>query len=257
MKRTACITGASSGIGEEFARQLAKKHYDLILVARSRDKLEALAAQVERDHGVSCEILPCDLSKIDECRWLLRLLNKRGLYLLVNCAGFGDIGYFHETSPEKNLEMVDVNVRALHLLTKGVLPDLVARDSGYILNVASLAGLMPGGPLMTTYYATKAYVVSLTNSISHELKMTGSKVRISALCPGPVDTNFNDVAGVSFALRGMQADRCVAYCLRQMDRGRCIIVPGALTRLAATAARIAPRSLVLSIVAGAQKRKLR
>lgn len=256
MKRTACITGASSGIGEEFARQLAAKHYDLILVARSREKLEALAEEVGREHGVSCEILPCDLSKIDECKWLVRLLHKRGLYLLVNCAGFGDIGYFHESSQDKNLEMIDVNVRALHLLTKGVLGDFIARDSGYILNVASLAGLLNGGPFMTTYYATKSYVVSLTNSISHELKMLGSKVRISALCPGPVDTNFNNVAGVSFALRGMSAKNCVRYCLKQMDQGKCIIVPGLMTKLAAFGPRILPRSLVLKIVANMQSRKL-
>ena len=256
MKRTACITGASSGIGEEFARQLAQKHYDLILVARSKDKLDALAEEITAQYDVNCEVLPCDLGKIDECKWLLRLLNKRGLYLLINCAGFGDIGYFHESSQEKNLEMIDVNVRALHLLTKGVLPDFIARDSGYILNVASLAGLLPGGPLMTTYYATKAYVVSLTSSVSHELKMLGSKVRISALCPGPVDTNFNDVAGVSFALRGMHAKSCVRYCLKQMDKGKRIIVPGVFTKLAAVAPHFLPRSLVLTIVAGMQRRKL-
>ena len=256
MRRIACITGASSGIGEEFSYQLAEKGYDLILVARSTDKLDELARMLRKRYPVSCEVIPCDLSEKDECLRLIRILRKRNLYLLINNAGFGDIGQFHETDRDKDLKMIDVNVCALHLLTKAVLRDFIKRDKGYILNVASIAGLMDGGPLMATYYATKAYVLSLTSSIAGELKQAGSHVRISALCPGPVDTSFNEVAGVIFAMKGLTTNECVSYCLKQMNRGKLVIVPGLLPRLAATGARFAPRGLVLSSTARAQRSKL-
>ncbi|MBQ9512052.1 MAG: SDR family oxidoreductase [Lachnospiraceae bacterium] len=254
--RTACITGASSGIGEEFAKQLAAKHYNLILVARSADKLDALAKKLRKKYAVSCEVIPCDLAQEDECLRLIRILKKRDLYLFINNAGFGDIGYFHETAQDKDLQMINVNVRALHLLAKEILADFVAKNRGYLLNVASIAGLMNGGPLMATYYATKSYVVSLTSSIAQELKMEGSDVHVSALCPGPVATNFDDVAGVSFSLKSISAARCVEVCLKQMNRGKLIIVPGFTSRLGAMLCHLAPRSLQLVVAAHAQGKKL-
>ena len=155
-----------------------------------------------------------------------------------------------------DLKMIDVNIRALHLLTKGVLRRFVKRDRGYILNVASVAGLLDGGPLMATYYATKSYVVSLTSSIAGELRKSGSHVHVSALCPGPVDTNFNEVAGVSFSLKGLSANACVSYCLKQMNRGRLIIIPGVMPRLGTFCARLVPMGVVLDATARAQASKL-
>ena len=187
---------------------------------------------------------------------LADILHPRDLYLLINNAGFGDIGLFTETSAEKEIEMINVNIKALHLLTKEVLRDLVDKDRGYILNVASIAGLLDGGPWMAAYYATKAYVASLTTSIAEELRATASQVHICALCPGPVNTHFNDVAGVRFALKGMTAQACVSAALSGMNRGRLIIVPGFFTKLSAIAAHFAPRRLQTFITARVQRSKV-
>lgn len=247
----ACITGASSGIGKEFACQLSKKGYNLILVARSRDKLEKLAAQLD----TKCHIIVCDLVDEEACRSLAEQLKKYKLSILINNAGFGDVGKFHETSLAKELDMIDVNVKATHILTKELLPNFIKQNSGYILNVASSAGLMPGGPYMATYYATKAYVASFTSAISEELRAMGSRVQISALCPGPVDTNFNDVANVKFALKGISSRYCVSYALRKMFAGKLIIVPSFKMKAAVIASKFSPRRMALVITSKQQKKK--
>ena len=185
----ACITGASSGIGMEFAKQLSFMGYNLILVARNRKALKELADSLP----TKCMIITCDLASEDSCRTLADKLKKYNIRILINNAGFGDVGAFCETSLSKELDMIDVNVKATHILTKELLPGFIKRDCGYILNVASSAGLLPGGPYMATYYATKAYVTSFTSAIYEELKDMKSNVHISALCPGPVDTNFNEL----------------------------------------------------------------
>ena len=152
--------------------------------------------------------------------------------------------------------MIGVNVRAVHLLTHAALLQMEKKNRGTILNVASIAGLMPGGPFMATYYATKAYVVSLTSAIAQELRRKKSRIRIFALCPGPVDTNFNRVAGVKFALPGISAKTCVSEALAGMKRGSVILVPGRLMRISSVLARLLPRGFVLKLISGAQKRKL-
>lgn len=247
-----CITGASSGIGEEFAAQFAKKGYALLLVARNEQKLRGLAAKYPH-----CEIFPCDLGKEEEVKRLIdRLKEEEDLRFMINNAGFGSAGEFEEDVPENDLQMIGVNVRAVHLLTHAALLQMEKKNRGTILNVASIAGLMPGGPFMATYYATKAYVVSLTSAIAQELRRKKSRIQIFALCPGPVDTNFNRVAGVKFALPGISAKTCVSEALAGMKRGSVILVPGRLMRISSVLARLLPRGFVLKLISGAQKRKL-
>ncbi|MDO5402657.1 MAG: SDR family oxidoreductase [Eubacteriales bacterium] len=248
----ACITGASSGIGKEFAFRLSRKGFDLILVARNTDALEKLAAALP----TKCEIITCDLSSPKKCKKLGETLGKKRISILINNAGFGNVGSFIESDLEKELAMIDVNIKALHILTKALLPQMVQRDSGYILNVASSAGLMQGGPYMAAYYATKAYVTSMTCAIYEELREQGSHVHISMLCPGPVDTNFNEVANVKFALPGISVKYCVDYCLRQMSRGRLTIIPSPLMQLAMFFCKHMPKKLLLPITAKQQMKKM-
>ena len=223
-----------------------------MLVARNEQKLRGLAAKYPH-----CEIFPCDLGREEEVNRLIdRLKEEEDLRFMINNAGFGSAGEFEEDVPENDLQMIGVNVRAVHLLTHAALLQMEKKNRGTILNVASIAGLMPGGPFMATYYATKAYVVSLTSAIAQELRRKKSRIRIFALCPGPVDTNFNRVAGVKFALPGISAKTCVSEAFAGMKRGSVILVPGRLMRISSVLARLLPRGFVLKLISGAQKRKL-
>ena len=240
---TACITGASSGIGKEFAAQLAARGYNLILVARNTKALEELAAEL----ACKCRIISCDLSKEAQCMQLAEELKPLDIHILINNAG--------NHCKKFIWDMTNVNIKALHILTRKLLPELMKKDRGYILNVASSAGLLPGGPYMSTYYATKAYVTSLTNAIYQELQEVHSNVHISMLCPGPVNTNFNETANVTFALPGISAKRCVSYCLKEMSKGRLTIVPSPLMRAAVWGSRFTPKKILLSILSRQQKKK--
>lgn len=248
---TACVTGASSGIGREFAIRLSKMGYNLILVSRNTKELKKLAAQLD----TKCMIISCDLSDEKACCRLAQRLRRYRLVILINNAGFGDIGKFHETRFKKDLDMINVNIKATHILTKALLPGFIRRDCGYILNVASCAGLMPGGPYMATYYATKAYITSLTNAVYQELHEAGSRVQISMLCPGPVDTNFNQAANVAFSLPGISPGYCADYALRQMFRGKTVIIPTLPIKAAVFAVRLVPRKIMLAMTARQQKKK--
>lgn len=249
---TACITGASSGIGREFAVKLSKMGFNLILISRNEFALKKLAASLP----TKCKIIVCDLSDEDNCIKLAEKLKKYNISILINNAGFGDIGSFCETDLTTDLNMINVNLKATHILTKMLLPSFMQRNNGYIMNVASSAGLLPGGPYMASYYATKAYVTSLTCALNRELKEAGSNVHICTLCPGPVDTNFNNVAGVKFALSGITATAAVDYALRQMFKGRLIIIPTLRIRLAVFSSRLLPRRLMTAITGHQQKRKI-
>lgn len=247
----AIITGASSGIGQEIARELAARGYDLILVARRRERLEALAKTLP----VSCRILEADLSNAEQCRMLYCRARSEDVEILVNNAGFGLCGRFAVTSLDRELEMIQTNIVAVHILTKLFLHDFRMRNRGYILNVASSAGFM-AGPLMATYYATKNYVLRLTQAVREELRREGSAVHISALCPGPVDTEFNRVADVRFSLPGMDAKRCARIAVRKMLRGKPVIVPGAGMRTMVSASKLTPEWLLPRITYHIQHRKL-
>ena len=189
----ALITGASSGIGLAMANYLNEIGVDLILVSRNKEKLEDLT----KNFQVNVHIIILDLSNLEKIKELYVLTKNEEIDILINNAGFGLFGEFTSTNLNQEMEMIDVNIKAVHLLTKLYLKDMVKRNSGYILNVASAAGFGPG-PLMATYYATKAYVLNLTEAISYELKAKNKDVSISVLCPGPVKTNFNKVANVEF-----------------------------------------------------------
>lgn len=247
----ALVTGASSGIGKAIAVKLSERGYDLILAARRGDKL----LEVSKLLRSPAEIVTIDLSKEENCYSLYEKCKSDELEIVVNNAGFGAFGEFCKTELSKEMEMLDLNVRAVHILTKLFLQDFVKRDSGRILNVASAAGFMPGGPLLSTYYATKAYVLSLTRGISKELKKTGSNVTVSALCPGPVKTEFDTVAGVDFQSAGMDAEKVAEIALKGMFSGKCEIIPGVLIKIGKVFTRLLPDSAIEAFAYKFQKAK--
>ena len=256
MQKTVWITGASSGIGREFARRYAKMGCRLILTARRADRLEALAEELRQAHGTVCRILTADLAREEECTRLCKELEGETLDIFINNAGFGVCGSYLETDAAKEEEMVRVNVEAMARLFRFAVRKMQAEGGGTILNVASSAGLLPGGPYMAGYYASKAYVVSLTRGVAEELRQMHSPVYVCALCPGPVDTEFNDRAGVIFALKGITPEFCVDEALLGMMRHKTIIVPSAFMRLCTSAQKLVPTPLLMPIVARQQKKKL-
>lgn len=252
MPEFAVITGASSGIGAEFARQLSDRGYRLMLVARREDRLRRLAAELP----TACEIFPADLSRAEECLRLARTLENRRVDLFINNAGFGDCGPFAETELDKELRMLDVNVRAVQILTKRMVQQMQRQGGGKLLNVGSSAGLLPAGPYMATYYATKSYVVSLTRAVAAELREHHSPVYVGCLCPGPVRTEFNDVANVRFALPGISANFCVRCALAGIRLRKTILVPGPLLAMGMTLSHLVPVPLMVTLAGIQQKRKL-
>ena len=256
-KKLALITGASSGIGRDIALQLASKNYNIIAVARSKDKLEDLKKRIE-DHG---EV------KVDI--YILDIVNREGVYklyeyvkekygnidILINNAGFGKCGNFVDIELEEEIKMVGTNITALHMLTKLFLKDMVKKDYGYILNVASIAGFFPG-PLMATYYATKSYVITLTESIRYELKKKKSKVVISALCPGPVDTNFNKVANVKFSLKSQNSKKVAEIAIKKLFKNKALIFTNKFVYMARVCSKILPDNLMAKFCYNSQKRKI-
>ncbi len=248
---TALITGASSGIGKEIAIKLSNAGYDLILAARRADKL----TEVSRLLRSPAEIISIDLSKEENCYSLYERCKSRDIDVVVNNAGFGYFGSFCETELVREMEMLDLNVRALHILTKLFLKDFCEKNSGKILNVASAAGFMPAGPLLSTYYATKAYVLSLTRAVAKELKKSGSKVMVSALCPGPVKTEFDAVAGVEFGGVGMNAEKVADIAVGQMEKGKTVIIPGAVMKVGKFFTKILPDSVLAAFAYKFQKAK--
>lgn len=251
----AVITGASSGIGEAFVRGLADEGYPLVLVARRKNRLLELAEELEKQ-GTECKVIPLDLSRPESCYRLESQIAGLSVGIFINNAGFGDCGPFLETDEVKELSMVDVNVKAMHLLMKLMLRKMEKQGGGYLLNVASSAGLIPAGPYMATYYATKAYVTSLTRAVAQELKEQGSRVYLGALCPGPVDTEFNSVANAEMALPGITPEYCVAYAIQQMKRRQTVIVPTPWMKAVVTLGRFLPQSLYIRLTGEQQKKKM-
>ena len=248
----ALVTGASSGIGLELATLLASDGYDLVLVARRRERLEQIANGLHSEFGVAATVLPRDLADPDGARDVARELDARGqaVDVLVNDAGFGVSGFFAETPLERELAMIRVNVVALTELTKAVLPRMLARRRGRILNVASTAAFQPG-PLMAVYYATKAYVLSFSEALANEV--AGSGVTVTALCPGPTVTEFQTAAGVEgtrlFHSLLVSDARTVARAgYRGMRRGKRVVIPGFGNRLLVVAERATPRRMVTAII---------
>ena len=247
----ALITGASSGIGTSFARYLSKLGYDLILVARNKDKLQELQKELPTD----VKIVVADLSQESKIKELYVLCKNDNIDLLINNAGFGLFGEFDSTDLTREMEMIDVNIRAVHMLTKLFLKDMVKKDSGYILNVASSASFQ-AGPLMATYYASKSYVQRLTVAIYEELRRKKSKVHVSCLCPGPVKTNFNDVANVDFSMKGLDSDYVAKYAIDKMlKKNKLLIIPGKKMKMLVFFNRFISTKRAAKIVYKFQKRK--
>lgn len=250
MKSVAFITGASGGIGAEFARVFAADHHDLVLTARSADPLESLAAELRGAHGVEVLVLPADLAKADAAAGLMADLVQRKIQVdyLINNAGFGTYGNFVDHDITNEIEMIQVNVTSLTALTRGFLPGMLERRNGRILNVASTAAFQPC-PLLTVYGATKAYVLSFSEALAVELHGTG--VSITCLCPGPTDTNFGNRSGFALleSLKGRipSARTVAAYGYQALFARETVAVHGLANRLLTASSRFAPRKLVAEI----------
>ena len=246
----ALITGAGSGIGRDMAIYLASMGYDLILVGRDKKKLEELQNTLK----VDSQIIIADLSDPTKVKEVYVMTKNEDIDILINDAGFGGFGLFHETDINNEMDMINTNVVAVHLLTKLFLRDMQKKDSGYILNVASSAAFGPG-PLMATYYATKAYVNNLTEAINEELRREKSNVFVCSLCPGPVDTNFNNVAGVRFSVKALTSKEVAHYAIDSMFKKKVVIVPGFKMKLVLFGRRFASRNLIRRITYNIQKTK--
>lgn len=246
----ALVTGASSGIGYEISKYLAKRGYDIIVVARNRQALENLKKEIKTNVQMVC----MDLSVVDNCVKLYENFKDENIDVLINNAGFGMYGNFDILDINKEIEMINVNILACDILTKLFLKDMKKRDSGYILNVGSIAGFMPG-PLMSSYYASKSYVVKLTQAIRKELKKSKSGVSVSVLCPGPVNTNFNNTAGVKFAVRPLSSEYVAKYAVDMMFKKKLVIVPGFTIKLARFFSKFTPDNILAEITYYIQTKK--
>lgn len=246
----ALITGASSGIGRDMAYYLAELGYDLILVARRKERLEEIKNKVK----VYVQIIVLDLLKEENVFKLYEQVEKEKIDILINNAGFGLFGMFSKTDLHRELEMINLNIKAYHILTKLFLSDFMKKDNGYILNVCSSAGFLVG-PRLNTYYATKNYITKLTMGIYEELKHQHSNVHISCLCPGPVATEFNKTAQGVFNLKEMPSQKVAKYAIDKMLQHKLIIVPGWSVKLGLFLNRFIPWKLSMAITYQIQKRK--
>lgn len=253
----ALVTGASSGIGRDMARYLNKLGYNLIITARDYDKLEKLKIELNNKNDKLVDIIIADLSNKDECINLYNTISQKynNIDLLINNAGFGLCGQFVKTDLDIELSMIDTNIKAVHILTKLFLKDMVKKNSGRILNVASIASFMPG-PLMLTYYGTKNYVLRLSQSIKEELNKQKSNVKISVLCPGPVNTNFNNTANVKFALKGMSSEYVAKYAIDKTLKNKFLIKPGIVVKIVRVLTKISPDNISAKVCYHMQKRKI-
>ena len=242
----ALITGASSGIGRDMAKYLYGLGHEIILVSNDKERLNKV--------DIDCKKIAIDLSVEKNCKKLYEMVKDENIDILINNAGFGKFGEFIKTDLDEELNMIDVNINAVHILTKLFLKDFVKRDSGYILNVASSAAFEPG-PLMATYYSTKAYVLRLTTAIYEELRRNKSKVHVSVLCPGPVKTNFNNVANVKFDIKSISSEYCAKYAIKKMFKNKLIIIPTFYMKLGIFFTRLVPTKLMARIAYNIQERK--
>lgn len=246
----ALITGATSGIGMCIARNLGARGWELILTGRNKEVLEALREELP----VKTEIITAELSEKSEVFKVYNYCRDKSVDMLVNNAGYGIFGKFDETDLDDELDMINVNITALHILTKLFLRDFKKRNKGIILNVASSAGFL-SGPLMSSYYASKNYVVRLSIAIAEELRRDRSDVSITLLCPGPVDTNFFNRAGVSFSVKPITPEMAAECAVEKALAGKLLAVPGLMIRAGLFASRFVPHRLLAAISYNIQKGK--
>ncbi len=259
-KKLAVITGASMGLGYEFAKILANKGYDLLLVARSKDKLEQLSKEIKSICKVECYIFECDLAKSNAAEQVFDYLAelKRNCHILINNAGFGYYGMFSEIDARRSEDMIALNISSLTTLTHLALQDMKGYNSGYILNVASTAAFQ-AGPLMAVYYATKAYVLSLTEALANELSHT--RIIVSALCPGPTDTNFQKNASLDGSnlfkiLKAPSAKEVAEFGIESMFNGKTVAIHGFVNKILVQSTRISPRKLLAKVVRQLQEKRV-
>ncbi len=253
----ALITGASSGLGYDMAHILSEMGYDIIAVARREDRLIKLSKELK----TNVEVLCCDVTDVDQCIKLSERAEEVDVF--INNAGFGVFGDLCSTDLDKELKMIDTNIRAVHILTKLVAQKFKEKNSGYILNVASLAAFFPG-PLFASYYATKSYVLRLSQALSEELRKEKSNVRISVLCPGPVHTEFSEIAKVNFGTGKekitknivLQSHDVAEYAIKKMFSGKEVIIPGFIMKVAIFLRRILPDKMLAKAVYTIQSKKM-
>lgn len=253
----ALITGASSGIGRDMARYLNSLGYNLIITSRDEQNLKKIKEELNSKNNNLVDIIIADLSKTEECIKLYNNVKEKykNIDILINNAGFGLCGEFTKTDLDTELNMIDVNVKAVHTLIKLFLKDMVKENKGRILNVSSVASFM-AGPLMATYYSTKNYVLRLSQAIKEELIKQKSEVKISVLCPGPVNTNFNNVAKVKFALKGLSSQYVAKYAIDRMLKNKFLISVGWKIKLVRFLSKISPDNISAKICYHMQKRKI-
>lgn len=247
----ALVTGASSGIGRDFARILASKGYDLILVARNLEELN----KVKQELKVEVKLINLDLSLKENCFKLFKQIENEHIDILINNAGFGVFGDFLNTDLDKELQMISTNIEAVHILTKLFYKKFDKAKGGYILNVASSAAFQPG-PLMASYYASKSYVYNLTCALYEEIRNNKSNVSVSVLCPGPVETNFNNVAGVKFGIKALKSYDVAKYAIKKMFKKKLVIIPGFTIKCAYLFGRFIPVKGIMKITYKIQSKKV-
>ena len=247
----ALITGASSGLGLDMAKYLATKDCELILVSRNKEKLE----KIQELLPTKTTIIVADLSNEQRVKDLYVIAKKENIDILINNAGLGDFGFLTDTDLNKDLELINTNIKAVHILTKYLVKDMEKRDTDtYIMNVSSSAAFQPG-PLMSTYYATKSYVYQLTEALYYEEKKKNTNVHVSVLCPGPVETNFNNVAGVHFSVKPMKSKEVAEYAIDQMFKNKMLIIPGFKMKCAKFFSRFISDKCLLRMIYRIQKKK--
>ena len=247
----ALITGASSGIGYEIAKELDKKGYSIIAIGRNKERLEKLKKECKND--VTIEVI--DLANKENVELVVNKYINADIDILVNSAGIGAIGDFNEIKLNQELEMININIVALHILTKAFLDKMLKKNQGYILNISSSAAFS-SGPLMTTYYATKSYVYRLSCGINKELKKQKKGVSVSVLCPGPVDTNFNNNLNIKFSVKPISAEYVAKYSIKKLFKKKQVIVPGIKNKCAVFFSKILPESILSSFIYNVQAKKM-
>lgn len=243
----ALVTGASSGIGRDIARSLAKHGINVIITARRRDRLTELKNELISEYGIKVMCISADLSKEDQVFKLYDAVKKYNIDILINNAGFGVFGEFTETNLERELDMLDVNVKAFHILFKLFLRDFKKRGCGYILNTASAAGFMPG-PWFSSYYASKAYIVRMTQAVAEELRVKHAGIHVSMLCPGPVSTEFSETARVKFRTIPYSSEKLAEHAVREMFAGKLMICENSFSKAMVLLGKLVP-DRVLAVAA--------
>lgn len=246
----AVITGASSGIGKEIAYRLAKQNYNLILIARRLDRLESIKNDLS-EYPISVELLDYDISDLNHCKTLVASLKSNKPDIFINNAGFGVYGDSLTVNTDKELEMINLNIISLHYLTKELIQIM---DKGNIINISSMAAFLPT-PLLASYAATKAYVYSYSQAVNYELKKNNKQVNIMTVCPGPVKTEFNQVANADPKMKGITVEQCVDSIIKGLNKNKSLVIPSFKMKFLRFIMRFVPTSLILKVSHKVQSKK--